>query len=212
MYEKLEKVGKPQNNSAICNNSPSVKKGNIQQILKDAATDGKRRLAVATANKKRAIIHSEDRERLAELFKTEELKPPPKSADAKVQRYYLSALESWVDLKLIEQRGSAPYSLSNVRTRAERYRQRYHDLVDRVKREDIDSQLKKTRARIEYYNQNPEERAIALKYINAILSDPSLPIPDGLKKTFVRIERGNLNDVKRFDRSKSVDAKEEMLI
>lgn len=198
-------VAKPQKNSAIGNNTPSAKRGNIQQILKDAVTDDKRRLAVAMANKKRAVLRSQDRERLGELFKSEVLKPPPKSADDRVKRYYLAVLESWIDLKMVGDKGSSPYTLSCIRTRYERYHQRYDDLIGKMEKVDIDSQLRKTQERIKYYNEHPEEHKVVLRYINELLSDGSLPVPDILQKSFNHIERGDVRQAGQFDRAEPME-------
>ena len=201
-----------QKNSTIGNNAPSVKRGNIQTLLKNAITEGKRKLGVIEANKRRGILHSQDRARLAELFKAEVLKSPSKSADAKVRRYYLAVLESWIDLKMVGDKQSSPYTLSCIRTRYERYHQRYDDLIGKRQRIDIDAQLKKTEDWLKYYDQNPEERRKVLKYIYALLDDPSILVPDALKKSFERIERGDVKQAGIFDRSENVEAKKEILI
>ena len=120
--------------------TPSRGRGLIQKVLKDASIEGKRILKVIEANKKRAAVASEDRERLAELFRLE-LRPPARSANNKIQRYWQSACDSWIDLKLAEARNSSPYILSNIRTRAERYRQRYDDLMGQIERKDVDEKL-----------------------------------------------------------------------
>ena len=184
----------------ISHRTPSGKKGNIQDILKNAVTDGKRKIAVALANRKRGAMASLDRERLSEVFKQEILKPPAKSADDRTHRYYEAVLSAWCDLKLTESRNASPYVLSNVRTRYERYAERYDAHMGKLERKNVDQKLAASFKFNEYCKQNPNYET-ALRQVIGDMMSGKIPIPEHLKGYFTNIEIGDYTErMKQFDR------------